>query len=317
MPVTLNFGNHQNYTLNETRLAHLLSADKEKATHMGNWDKVRDHFRSEKKDHALEVLYAIIHGRGPGEPGEMEVNVEDMSKIYAFKRLQHLACPAHQDLFKIEMDASQTQLLFMVGDTVISQSKIQDILNTSDNVVVESMSREEIQLFLQICEVIGATITWHPELLQGSVSTLRKEVTGNAQIKEAVYGMMRPAEAPDHQLVEWQDSLTENEKSMLTCINAGNFEPTTQFCKIGYQEVEGEVAFSMMHPCISYLLHTYTPLVDFKGTNAGFLNELNQDYNGYHKNKMFIDVILERIYLAHERSLHIGKNECSRNILLT
>ncbi|HEA2156844.1 TPA: hypothetical protein RU627_004559, partial [Salmonella enterica] len=25
----------------------------------------------------------------------------------------------------------------------------------------------------------------------------------------------------------------------------------------------------------------------------------------------------ERIYLAHERSLHIGKNECSRNILLT
>ncbi|EEC2776619.1 hypothetical protein CDA89_23425, partial [Salmonella enterica] len=31
----------------------------------------------------------------------------------------------------------------------------------------------------------------------------------------------------------------------------------------------------------------------------------------------FIDVILERIYLAHERSLHIGKNECSRNILLT
>ncbi|MKQ92472.1 hypothetical protein D7W55_08410, partial [Salmonella enterica] len=28
------------------------------------------------------------------------------------------------------------------------------------------------------------------------------------------------------------------------------------------------------------------------------------------------DPILERIYLAHERSLHIGKNECSRNILL-
>ncbi|EFP2007399.1 hypothetical protein HPX81_000543, partial [Salmonella enterica] len=26
--------------------------------------------------------------------------------------------------------------------------------------------------------------------------------------------------------------------------------------------------------------------------------------------------ILEKIYLAHEHSLHIGKNECSRNILL-
>ncbi|EBP8002839.1 pathogenicity island 1 effector protein SopD, partial [Salmonella enterica] len=41
MPVTLSFGNHQNYTLNESRLAHLLSADKEKAIHMGGWDKVQ------------------------------------------------------------------------------------------------------------------------------------------------------------------------------------------------------------------------------------------------------------------------------------
>lgn len=215
MPVTLSFGNHHNYTLNESRLAHLLSADKEKAIHMGKWDKVQDHFRAEKKDHALDVLYAIIHGQGRGEPGEMEVNVEDMGKIYAFKRLQHLACPAHQDLFNIKMDASQTQFLFMVGDTVISQSKIQDILNISDNAMVASMSREERQLFLRICEMIGATMTWHPELLQGSVSTLRKEVTSNVQIKAAVYEMMRPAEAPDHQFIEWQDTLTENEKSML------------------------------------------------------------------------------------------------------
>ncbi|MDI5448894.1 hypothetical protein MJL27_26165, partial [Salmonella enterica subsp. enterica serovar Anatum] len=42
-----------------------------------------------------------------------------------------------------------------------------------------------------------------------------------------------------HPLVEWQDLLTADEKSMLACINAGNFEPTTQFCKIGYQEVQG------------------------------------------------------------------------------
>ncbi|KAB0193713.1 SPI-1 type III secretion system effector SopD, partial [Escherichia coli] len=131
----LSFGNHQNYTLNESRLAHLLSADKEKAIHMGGWDKVQDHFRAEKKDHALEVLHSIIHGQGRGEPGEMEVNVEDINKIYAFKRLQHLACPAHQDLFTIKMDASQTQFLLMVGDTVISQSNIKDILNISDDAV--------------------------------------------------------------------------------------------------------------------------------------------------------------------------------------
>ncbi len=89
----------------------------------------------------------------------MEVNVEDINKIYAFKRLQHLACPAHQDLFTIKMDASQTQFLLMVGDTVISQSNIKDILNISDDTVIESMSREERQLFLQICEVIGSKMT--------------------------------------------------------------------------------------------------------------------------------------------------------------
>ncbi len=89
----------------------------------------------------------------------MEVNIEDINKIYAFKRLQHLACPAHQDLFTIKLDASQTQFLLMVGDTVISQSNIKDILNISDDAVIESMSREERQLFLQICEVIGAKMT--------------------------------------------------------------------------------------------------------------------------------------------------------------
>lgn len=315
MSVTLNFGNHQNYTIHESRLAHLLSANKEKATYMGNWDKLQDHFRSEKKNHALEVLYGIIHGQGRGEAGEMEVNIEDMGKIHAFKKLQNLACPAHQDLFKINMDASQTRFLFMVGNTVISQSNIRDILNISDNVVVEPMSMEERELFLQICETIGSKIAWKPELLQASASTLRKEVTDNAQIKEAVYGMMRPKETPNHRLVEWQGSLSENEKSILTCINAGNFDPITQFCKIGYREIQGEVAFSMMHPCISYLLHTYSPIVEFKETNTSFLSKLNQDYNEYHANKMFIDATLESIYLAHERSLHIGQNEHSRNIL--
>lgn len=66
MPVTLNFGNHQNYTLNESRLAHLLSADKEKATHMGRWDKLRDHFRSEKKTMRWKCYTALFTVRAVG-----------------------------------------------------------------------------------------------------------------------------------------------------------------------------------------------------------------------------------------------------------
>ncbi len=99
--------------------------------------------------------------------------------------------------------------------------------------------------------------------------------------------MMRPAEAPDHPLVEWQDSLTADEKSMLACINAGNFEPTTQFCKIGYQEVQGEVAFSMMHPCISIY---YIAIHRFQSLNQQILvfKKLNQDYNDYHAKKCLL-----------------------------
>ncbi|ECG8261263.1 SPI-1 type III secretion system effector SopD [Salmonella bongori] len=316
MPVTLHFGNQQNCMLNETRLAQLLSADKEKATHKGYWNKLQDHFRSEKQDHALEVLHGMLYGYARNEPGEMEINVEGMSKIYAFKHLQRLACPADQDLFRIQMDASQTQLLFMIGDTVISQSSIQDTLNLSENAVVKSMDRAERELFLKICEMIGSTITWHADLLQGSASTLRKEVAGNAQIKEAVYKMMRPDEAPDHRLVEWRGSLTEKEESILACINADSFDIITQFCKLGYREVQSEVSFFMIHPCITYLLHSYSPITEFKETNTAFLNNFNQDYDNYHSKKRDIDPILEEIYLTHEHSLHIGKNNCSRNILM-
>lgn len=79
----------------------------------------------------------------------MEVNVEDMGKIYAFKRLQHLACPAHGIYLISKWTPLRHNFLFMVGDTVISQSKIQDILNISDNAMVASMSREERQLFYE------------------------------------------------------------------------------------------------------------------------------------------------------------------------
>lgn len=316
MPVTLNFGNHQNYTINETRLAHLLSSDREKATHMGSWDKLQEHFRTEKKDYALEILYEIIHGRGPEKPGEMEINVEDMNKIYAFKQLQYLACPAHQDLFKIEMDASQTQFLFMVGDTVISQSKIQDILNVSDDVVILAMNKEEKHLFLKICEILGSNITWHPELFQTSVSDLRKAVTATPEIKEAVYKMMRPAEKNDYAPVVWQPCLKEGEREKLICLNAKHFDITTQFSKIGYREVQGEVTFDMIHPCITYLLHSYSPMTEFKNANASFLGSFNEGFNEYYKNKAKIDPFLEKIYIKHERSLRISKDGVYRNKLL-
>lgn len=78
-------------------------------------------------------------------------------------------------------------------------------------------------------------MTRHPELLQESISTLRKEVTGNAQIKTAVYEMINPAEAPDHPLVEWQDSLTADENQCWPVLMPVTLSLRLQFCKIGYQ----------------------------------------------------------------------------------
>lgn len=48
MPVTLSFGNHHNYEINASRLARLMSSDKEEALYMGVWDRFKDNFRTQK-----------------------------------------------------------------------------------------------------------------------------------------------------------------------------------------------------------------------------------------------------------------------------
>jgi hypothetical protein len=55
MPVSLNFGNYQNYQINESRVNRMMSSDRAEATHMGIWDKFKDLFRTEKKSDALNA----------------------------------------------------------------------------------------------------------------------------------------------------------------------------------------------------------------------------------------------------------------------
>lgn len=49
MPVTLSFGNRHNYEINHSRLARLMSPDKEEALYMGVWDRFKDCFRTQQK----------------------------------------------------------------------------------------------------------------------------------------------------------------------------------------------------------------------------------------------------------------------------
>ncbi|EGG5256024.1 pathogenicity island 1 protein SopD2, partial [Salmonella enterica] len=53
MPVTLSFGNRHNYEINHSRLARLMSPDKEEALYMGVWDRFKDCFRTHKKQEVL------------------------------------------------------------------------------------------------------------------------------------------------------------------------------------------------------------------------------------------------------------------------
>lgn len=49
MPVTLSFGNRHGYEVNHSRIARLMSSDKQEALYMGLWDRFKEYFRTHKK----------------------------------------------------------------------------------------------------------------------------------------------------------------------------------------------------------------------------------------------------------------------------
>lgn len=105
----------------------------------------------------------------------------------------------------------------------------------------------------------------------------------------------------------------------LRCLQMGSFGIHTQFCKIGYWELEEEVLFDMVHPTLIYLLHGYIPSLscDFKEANTMLFSDvLNKDYEEYQNNKREIDSILRRIYRSHNNTLFISEGSCCRNMLL-
>ncbi|EAO0575151.1 pathogenicity island 1 protein SopD2, partial [Salmonella enterica] len=159
----------------------------------------------------------------------------------------------------------------------------------------------------------------YPELLENFAFKLRQEVNEDDEIKDEVYKLMRSGEDRKMACVEWNGTLTEDEMDKLRCLQMGSFEISTQFCKIGYWELEGEVLFDMFHPTLIYLLHGYMPSLSCDFTEANtmlFSDVLNKDYDDYQNNKREIDAILRRIYRSHNNTLFISKNSGCRNMLL-
>ncbi|HCL5256950.1 TPA: type III secretion system effector SopD2 [Salmonella enterica] len=319
MPVTLSFGNRYDYEVNYSRIARLMSSDKEEALYMGVWDRFKEYFRTHKKKEALEVLYTLIHGCGRENQAELNVDTDGMDKIHAFVQLKEYANPSQQDRFVMRFDVSQTKVLFEIDGKVIEKCNLYRLLNVSENCIFKVMEEDEEALFFKICIKYGEKIARYPELLQNLAFKLRQEVNENDEIKDEVYNLMRSGEDRKMACVEWNGTLTEEEINKLRCLQMGSFNITTQFFKIGYWELEGEVLFDMFHPTLIYLLQGYTPSLscDFTEANTMLLSDvLKKDDDDYHNNKREIDSILRKIYRSHNNTLFISENSSCRNMLI-
>ncbi|HAU3139373.1 TPA: type III secretion system effector SopD2 [Salmonella enterica subsp. salamae] len=319
MPVTLSFGNRHDYEVNHSRLARLMSSDKQEALYMGLWDRFKDFFRTHKKKEVLEVLYTLIHGCERENQAELNVDITGMEKIHAFVQLKQYANPSQQDRFVMRFDMNQTQVLFEIDGKVIEKCNLHRLLNVSENCIFKVMEEDEEELFFKVCIKYGEKIARYPELLEGFANKLKAAVNEDDEIKDEVYKLMRSGEDRKMECVEWHGTLTEEEINKLRCLQMGSFNITTQFFKIGYWELEGEVLFDMFHPTLIYLLQAYTPSLssDLTEINTMLFSEaLNKDFDDYHNNKREIDSILRKIYRSHNNTLFISENSSCRNMLL-
>lgn len=219
----------------------------------------------------------------------------------------------------MRFDMNQTKVLFEIDGQVIDKCNLHRLLNVSENCIFRVMEDDEVELFFKVCIKYGEKITRYPELLEGFANKLKDAVNEDDDIKDEVYNFMRSGEDRKMECVEWNGTLTEEEMNKLRCLQMGSFNITTQFCKIGYWELEGEVLFDMVHPTLIYLLHAYKPslLSDLIETNTMLFSDvLNKDYDEYQNNKREIDSILRRIYRSHDNTLFISENSSCRNMLI-
>lgn len=219
----------------------------------------------------------------------------------------------------MRFDMNQTQVLFEIDGQVIDKCNLHRLLNVSENCIFKVMEDDEVELFLKYVLSMEKKIARYPELLEGFANQLKDAVNEDDDIKDEVYKFMRSGEDRKRACVEWNGTLTEEEMNKLRCLQMGSFDIHTQFCNIGYWELEGEVLFDMVHPTLIYLLHAYKPslLSDLIEANTMLFSEvLNKDFDEYQNNKREIDSILRRIYRSHDNTLFISKNSTCRNMLI-
>lgn len=110
-----------NYPLeiNESRIGRLLSSDKNYATYMGIWDRIKDFFRPQKKAEVLEQTYTLIHNDHLEKTNEHGGKLDSLRcTLSAFEKLKSLAIEENKKLFRIEKN-HYNGIDFYIGSTLV------------------------------------------------------------------------------------------------------------------------------------------------------------------------------------------------------
>lgn len=93
----------QPLAINSSRIGRLLSADKDYATHIGIWDRIKDYFRPYNKSEVLEHLYHLIHSDNTPIPQDEEGKFAHLHvALNAFANLKALAKDDDKALFQVK-----------------------------------------------------------------------------------------------------------------------------------------------------------------------------------------------------------------------
>lgn len=300
MPLSLSFGNRQNYQISDSSVALMMSSSRAEATYMGPVDKIKDLFRTEKKAAVLNELYNLVHG----EQGKVKLDAFNLLKTYSDETCQNT--------FVKKIDDSGN-FLFSINGHNVGSCSLEQAMNLPEDSDLKPMEEKEKQLFLSILEKIHEK----NNLMLDSSPQRRRDAVA-CELRDDIYNLYRPSESVESKESEWAPpaEFRDEDASEIKCLNAGTFDPTTQFSKIGYQQTMNGIEFKMMHPSISYLLGTYTDLPDFTAVNLEFLKILNGDYAEYTENKFTIDQHLQKIFNSHQNTLNIAINGQNRNRLV-
>jgi len=310
MSVSLNFGSRVNYHVDESRLQHIVNLDESKAKSLNLFDRILDFFRKEKKSDALNELYKLATSH----------NNDD--KLAIFNRLKSFAEPAYQDKFYRAVNGRE--VLFFIGEcNVASTHNLLEMMRLNEGAVVESMTRQENDLFFSMLDFLIKREKNVGEQGMKSRTALCK------QFGKELLKLYRPDEEADDKAISLftREFISMEEKKLLTCLQysfldmrAKIFDYSDQFSRVGYRTDEAGVQFTMMHPSITYLLDNYS-LDYFNGLDTDLIraschNTLNAGYLKYNKNKVNIDAALYKLYRAHCDTLNISVDNVCKNRLI-